>query len=148
MKYLTKKNILITGTSGTFFVLLLMMLGTDTCYENNICQTIRHNLDYEWLGFTVIFLLILFFSLLAYRMRDEVFEHWMRFAVWAVPAVIIAHILMYIVFYRNGSPDVFEKIVVVPIFILIYASFSLISLWRIITKWRELKNGDKGLLNS
>jgi len=86
-----------------------------------------------------VFPILLFFSLLTYRMRDEIFEYWMRFAVWAGPAVIIAHILVYIIFYRNGSPDVFEKIVVVPIFVLIYGLFVLISLWRIIAKLSQLK---------
>lgn len=129
---------------GTLFVLFLTMLGTGICYENDICQTIRHTFGYEWLGFVIIFPVILFFSITTYCMRDEVFEYWTRFAVWAVPVVIIAHILMYVIFYRNGSPDVFEKIVVVPIFALIYGSFILISLWRIVAKWRELKIGVKG----
>lgn len=141
MKHLTKKNILITGGIGAIFVLFLVILGTDTCYRDDICKIVRHAFGYDLLGVTIIFPLILFFSILTYRMRDEVFEHWVRFAAWGVPAVIIAHTLVYIIFYRNGSPDVFEKIVVVPIFMLIYGLFIVISLWRIITKWRELNKG-------
>ena len=153
MRYLTKRTILVISTFG--FILLLcstvirkILFSPDMyCYSSGLktCNILGnltswniYNLD----NFLIyIFPILLFFSLLTYRMRDEVFEHWMRFAVWGVPAVIIAHILMYVVFYGNGSPDVFEKIVVVPIFILIYGIFVLISLWRIVAKWRELKRG-------
>ena len=141
---MTKKNILITGIIGSLFILFLMILGTDACYEDNICQTIRHAFSYEWLGLTIVFPLVLFFSLLTYRMRDEVFECWMGFAVWAVPAVIIAHILMYVVFYRNGSPDVFEQIIVIPTFFVVHGFFIFGSIWRIIAKWRELNIKIKG----
>lgn len=117
-----------------------MILGTDICYRDDVCRAVRHIFSYDWLGVTIIFPLILFFSILTYRMRDEIFEHWVRFAAWGIPAVIIAHVLMYAIFYRNGSPDVFERIVVVPIFILIYGLFIVISIWRIVSKWRELKS--------
>lgn len=153
MKYLTKRIVFGISTIGLFLlifstILRKILFSVDGyCYlkYSNICNILGdvttwnvYNLD----NFLIyIFPILIFFSLFTYRMRDEVFKHWLRFAVWATPAVIIAHILVYIIFYRNGSPDVFEKIVVVPIFILIYGSFVAISTWRIVTKWRELKKG-------
>lgn len=160
MRFLTKRIVLGTSALGLFLLFCstiirkTLFFSDGYCYlkYSIICNIFRnittwniYNLD----NFLIyIFPILLFLSLLTYRMRDEVFEHWMRFAVWAMPAVIIAHILMYVIFYRNGSPDVFEKIVVVPIFILIYGLFVLISLWRIVAKWRELKRNENKMVNS
>lgn len=141
MKYLTKKIILFLSLIITLILIIIITLETmNLCNRGTRCDDIVDSINFL-VPFFMLAITVLPFSLLTYRMRDEVFKHWLRFAVWATPAVIIAHILVYIIFYRNGSPDVFEKIVVVPIFILIYGSFVAISTWRIVTKWRELKKG-------
>ena len=143
MIFLSKKKLL----SLSILVVLVAVFG-DFFLRSGVCKVSLWTWCREvkeiinmFISFSFVFFFIFPLSLLTYKMRDEVFEHWMRFAIWTAPVVIIAHILMYAVFYRNGSPDVFEKIVVVPIFILIYGIFVLISLWRIVARWRELKRG-------
>ena len=37
--------------------------------------------------------LILLFSLITYRMKEEVFQSWFKFAVWYVPAMAIGYLL-------------------------------------------------------
>lgn len=147
MKFSTKKAILFLSLIITLILIIIIILeATNLCDRGTRCDDMVDSINF----LTPIFMLaitVLPLSILTYKMHDEVFEYWTRFAVWGVPAVIIAHILMYVVFYRNGSPDVFEKIVVVPLFILIYGSFALISLWRIITKWRELKKRENSPTN-
>lgn len=144
MRFPTKKPILFLSIIITLILIIIITLeAMNLCDRGTRCDDIVDSINFLAPVF-MLAITVLPLSLLTYRMRDEVFEHWMRFAVWAVPAVIIAHILLYIIFYRNGSPDVFEKIVVVPIFILIYGIFVLISLWRIVTKLRELKRGVRG----
>lgn len=139
MKYLTKKTILFLSLIITLILIIIITLeAMNLCDRGTKCDDVVDSINFLVPVF-MLAITVLPFSFITYRMRDEVFEHWMRFAVWAMPAVVIAHILVYIIFYRNGSPDVFERIVVVPIFMLIYGSFASISIWRIVTKWRGLK---------
>lgn len=151
MRYLTKKIVFEIGVIGSLLLIVSTIIRKTFfsidgyCYlkYSDVCSTINNITTWNVYNFDnfliYIFPILLFFSLLTYRMQDEIFKHWVRFAVWGVPTVIIAHTLMYAIFYRNGSPDVFERIVVVPIFILIYGLFIIISIWRIVSKWRELR---------
>lgn len=144
MRFLTKKVILFLSFIITLILIIIITLeAMNLCDRGTKCDDIVDSINFLIPVF-MLAITVLPLSFVTYRMRDEVFEHWMRFAVWAMPVVIIAHALMYVIFYRNGSPDVFERIVVVPIFILIYGSFVVISIWRIVAKWRELKRRLRG----
>jgi hypothetical protein len=44
--------------------------------------------------YLVIFPIIFFFSAITYKMRDEVFKKWMKFAIFYVPAYVLLTICM------------------------------------------------------
>ena len=94
MKLSIKKAILVTSFLGTLFVFLLLILGTNWCYSDELCRSVRHTLGgYDWLEVTILFPLIFLFSLITYRMKEEVFQSWFKFAVWYVPAIVIGYLL-------------------------------------------------------
>ena len=64
-------------------------------------------------------LLVLPFSLITYRMKEEVFQRWIRFAIWYIPLLIIG----YFIYPQGGglmasSFDAFVFILFVSIFVI------------------------------
>lgn len=89
----TKKNILILSLFGTIFLVLLGMLGIESCYRNTTCKMFRDLLSFESLSSSILFLPLFLFSLITYKMRDEIFEIWVKFALWWAGATIILVLL-------------------------------------------------------
>lgn len=90
---LTKKNILILSLSGTILVVLFGMLGMESCYRNTTCKMFRDWLSFESFSSSILFLPLFLFSLITYRMRDEIFETWVKFTLWWSGVTIILVIL-------------------------------------------------------
>ena len=78
--------------------------------------------------------LILLFSLITYRMKEEVFQSWFKFAVWYVPAMAIGYLL-----YPGGGNnslgvvsgaygDMFDML----IYIIAVSIFVIVSIVRIL----------------
>lgn len=89
-----KKNMLFLSSVGSLLLLGLIYLPVgDYCYSHNWCQKI---LDLR--GFIgpslAIFPIILLFSLITYKMRDEVFNSWKKFSIWYVPIFILLAFIM------------------------------------------------------
>lgn len=83
----TKKNVLFLGIVGSILLFLPAILNQIlSCYQKNwfFC-----NDSYEIVAVSVFPLVpILIFSLITYRLKDEVFQAWWRFARWWVPVII------------------------------------------------------------
>ena len=134
----TKKSFLVTGIIGTFFVLLLLWLGTDTCYSDDTCRIVRKTLNNDNLTISLIFPIITIFSLLTYRMHDRVFRAWWNFARWWVPVIVV------VTFIVNAQPhngsffsmEAFSNAVTIGFF---YAIFVIVSLVQIIRAYRRSK---------
>ncbi len=136
---LTKKNILLTGLVGALFLIIAMFpVDLGICEKNSYdCRT-----NFDFLQDIVsVFPIMFFFSLITYKMRDEVFDHWMKFAVWAVPTMMLLTYLILggasqgglgIESAYGGSFDAF-------LFMLLYGIFIGVSIYRIVSKYRELK---------
>lgn len=89
----TKKNTLIMSFLGTIFFSLLIILGTESCYRSATCKIFRDTLSLEDFSVLVLSPTLLLFSLITYKMRDEIFETWMKFALWWTGATVILVLL-------------------------------------------------------
>ena len=83
-----KNSVLIVGAVGTLLFGFLVFLGTDTCYVNTTCKILRGAILNGSSVVTFFFPGILFFSLITYKMREEVFQAWWRFARWWVLVIV------------------------------------------------------------
>ena len=79
---------------------------------------------------------VFLFSLITYKMRNEVFEYWMKFAKWAIPTTMI--IFFFIGTIPRGS-GLMSGMVEAFFYLLALGIFCIVSLWRIAKKYIELK---------
>lgn len=119
MNFVTKK-IVLWVSSGFTLVLGLIFSGEALgfCNRGTFCDQVTDSLG----SFAVILLIVplLFpFSLITYRMRQEVFYRWIRFAIWYIPLLIIG----YFIYPQGGglmasSFDAFVFILFILIFVI------------------------------
>lgn len=142
MKFITKRNVFIIGTSSIAFAIgLAKLLDTSWCGDNLICNQFYHNkFWYELIPQSLIALTILTipFSLITFPLKPAVFERWKQFAVRAVP--ITLGLTLLLIFADEGSAY-FSYGFSGLILILLYAWFTLHSLILIVyTAIKEHKN--------
>ena len=93
MKKVNMKKIVlrVSGIGGGLFVALLLALLYGFCGSyRHICKEIYTPIAYLFFSFPFLFL----FSLISYKMRDEVFQAWWNFARWWVPVIIVSTFLL------------------------------------------------------
>jgi small-conductance mechanosensitive channel len=78
------------------------------------------------------------FSLLTYRMHDEVFRAWWNFARWIVPIIALATLLANMMPSNRGFFNM-DALIYLLVLVPLYAVFILVSLWKIVRTYRELK---------
>ena len=86
---------------------------------------------------TFVIPFVFLFSLITYRMRNEVFEHWMKFAKWATPTTIVISFLLSV---SPRSHNIMSGAFEAFILFLTLGIFCIVSLWRIIVKYWQLKH--------
>ena len=134
---MTKKNIFILSAIVTIF--LVFLIGADSagyCNRGTFCFSVSDYLEPPIGSILVIFPFVFLFSLITYKMRNEVFEHWMKFAKWAIPAVMV--ISFFIGTIPRGS-GLMSGMVEAFFYLLALGIFCIVSLWRIAKKYIELK---------
>ena len=129
---MTKKKILFVSLIGTilgFLITGLPMLtfwcgaGNYTCWDR-----------LEFVGnLLLIFLPLFLFSLITYKMRDEVFRTWLRFAyVWIPVSLVFIYLAGGWSGGGFGIPNVLDQ---ESVSIIFAGLFALISLLLIVWKW-------------
>jgi hypothetical protein len=142
----TKKIVLWVGLIGVVVLALLFSLGTTTCYRSPVCDKIADSIPNND-NLKIIFLAppIFLLSLITYKMRDEVFRAWWNFARWWVPVIIL---VTYLQSTQNGGggmgiggamSSAFDAIILG----FFYVVLVIVSLWRIVRKYRQLKREGK-----
>lgn len=129
-------NGIVSGlTGGLTMISFLCGKGNHECWSK---------LDATSLLFLVFFPLFLF-SLITYKMRDEVFRAWWNFARWWVPVIIL---VTYLQSTQSGGgglgiggamSSAFDAVILG----FFYAVLVIVSLWRIVRKYRQLKREEK-----
>ncbi|MBP6033996.1 MAG: hypothetical protein KA537_00795 [Candidatus Moranbacteria bacterium] len=126
----TKKNILIL--SG--IVISVALLATEEfrfCYSIGLekCPIpLDDSKEVLLYPFFIIFLL----SLITYRMRDEVFQAWWRFARWFVPIIILVTFLQNMAHQQGGLGGVAQGAFDFAVLSFLYLVFILVSSIKII----------------
>jgi hypothetical protein len=95
--------------------------------------------------FLLVFAPLFLLSLVTYKMRDEVFRAWWNFARWWVPVIIL---VTYLQSTQGGGGGLgiggamssgFDALVLG----FFYTVLVVVSLWRIVRKYRQLKREGK-----
>ena len=144
-KLLTKKNVLILSLFGTiFFLSPVIFYGIFDCYEHNIflCSGEYQHIVRLFVPFFYVFIFSLIFSLITYKMKQGVFDYWMKFAIWAAPMLMI---LTFLILGGGNNGLGVEGAIGggfdAMIFMILYGAFIGISIYRIVSKHRHLKRG-------
>ncbi len=128
----------VSGAYSAFFVGVLI--------DSLICESVWcriHDRDLSGiLFFNLLPLLPVFLlTLITYRMKEVVFQHWMRFAVWATPLLIV---LSYLVLSGENNGLGVEGVIGAAFNAMVvgalYVIFIAISLWRIYSMYSKTKN--------
>ncbi len=132
----TKKNVLIISIFGSiFFILEILFLIGHFCAPsiNEDCRSINDMID-QITSVSSWFLILFLFSLITYKLRNEVFMVWRNFSLWFIP---LAMFLMLITPDHGGGmllPT--GRAIVGMILPFLYVLISLIIIgW----KWNSLR---------
>jgi hypothetical protein len=127
---MTKKSILLLSAGGLIAAYL-----TDFFYKNNIL--VSRNVFNLILPTLFLFSLpLLIFSLITYKMREEVFRSWLHFAYWWIPLSIVLTLLTPDGSGSWGIPTIDSEFVAI-----VFASlFTLISLLIIVWRYFRTRN--------
>ena len=91
-RWVTKKNVLLIALIlvgiQALYVLSTYTPYFNSCYDILWCQYKIIDAVSALFPLSVPFVPVLLFSLITYKMRDEVFQAWMRYAAWWVPLTV------------------------------------------------------------
>jgi hypothetical protein len=142
MKSLTKKNVLILSLIGSIFAATVFLVGTNFCYQNEICRGVRNMSGNENLIVTFVFPLMFIFSLITFWMKEEVFRSWFKFAGWSVPLVVITAIWLNTLPESGGFFNLDNAIILLAM-IIMGVIFAIVSISNILFSWlKYYKNKD------
>ncbi|MFZ3031639.1 MAG: hypothetical protein WA082_01245 [Candidatus Moraniibacteriota bacterium] len=85
------------------------------------------------------FPLVLFFSLLTYKMKEEVFQAWWRFSRWFVLMIVMVTFFLSVAPGQSGFAAVAAQSFNFLILAILYIAFILISLIKIVRAYRRMK---------
>lgn len=138
---MTKKIVLIIGLFVILFLLFLAYLqgGTD-CYSTPWCGRLWDSINTTG-AVLMVFIPVFLFSLITYKMREEVFRAWWNFAIWFVPLIMFVTFLQNYSSHLGGSGissavnDSFNYFILG----LLYLIFVVVSVFRIASVYRNNK---------
>lgn len=140
-----KKIILSVSSVGVILLLLIVVLqGTMYCYNNVVCRGFWGGINS--LGeFLLVPIPLFIFSLITYRMKDEVFTAWWNFARWWIPVILVGTFCSVINLGGTGYGDAlfWDALFYRLILSALYGVFVVVSLWKIIRTQFWLKKMGK-----
>lgn len=90
---MTKKLILSSSIIATCMVLFTAFIYPSICPYKSFCWGYIDTINFLTL-ISLPLLLMLPFSLITYKMRNEVFEYWRNFSLWYLPAMIVFTLIL------------------------------------------------------
>lgn len=133
---MTKKNVLLFSSVYIvyFFAILIVSIGCSSMW----CR-IREDDPFGFVLITFISIIpVFFFSLITYKMKEEVFHVWWSFARWFVPIIIVVTFLLENAGSGGGYLNAGRDFTVFILFIL-YSIFIITSLTKIVLAYRKMK---------
>ncbi|MBP6033993.1 MAG: hypothetical protein KA537_00780 [Candidatus Moranbacteria bacterium] len=140
----TKKNVLIIALLGLIVSYVLNNpLFFGICFDAYALS--GHVYCHDKFGYLLSHLLffalmpVLPFVIIVYRMRDEVFQAWWKFARWFVPIIILVTFLQNIAHQQGGLGGVAQGVFDFVVLTFLYILFILTSIIKIVLTRRNLK---------
>lgn len=136
---MSKKRVLWIGIGSILLIGMQFLFASGACYSNKYCDIINNFINQDNLTIIYIMPFVFLFSLLTYKMRDEVFQAWWKFARWFVPVIVL---MTWLINSQDGGSGLAGAIGGgFDIFILgiFYAVFAIVSLVKIILAYRKGK---------
>lgn len=129
---LTKKNVLIISSffSLVFLVLLFLVIENLCGIYSRDCK----NIFGFTTGFVFPFPIVFLFSLITYKMRDEVFQAWIKIARWWV----LASILLVLIMPSDNGPFLpLDKGHVAVLMSVLFTTASIVSILEVTVRLRS-----------
>jgi hypothetical protein len=128
---MNKKNIiLVISLVGSFIAYLIFVSNTI-----NICDIYCGSTLGEYHNVFLFFPFILFFSLITYKLPDQVFQSWWKFARIATPAILTLSFIINLELHHKPAGEL-QAILDFPALVLLYSIFTMGSIWQI---WKGYK---------
>lgn len=134
---MTKKNVLLVSFIGMLLIFSQFLFDSNTCGGERLCNNIGDVLNQDNLTLIHILPLVFLFSIITYKMHNEVFKAWWAFARWFAPVIVV----VTFIFNAAGSGGLIGMGKDFAFFILfvLYSIFVLVSSIKIIRTHRRLK---------
>ena len=135
---ISKKNLFAFVLVGAVLQMLLMLFAYsnlfESCYNNLFCREGIMNWMVIVSPYLDIFIPLFLFSLITYKMREEVYQAWFRFVRWWIPLSVL---LIFIA--PEYSHDWLYPIEKGSVALLTSAIFLIVSLLIIVAKYISLR---------
>jgi hypothetical protein len=130
-----KLLVLIIAATGTLFLLIMRYTEFVEYCDNVFLKNCLGN--FEFVHNVLLFApVVLFFSLLTYKMRDSVFTYWWKFARVGVPITLLIVTVVNLELHHNPAGEM-QGILDVPFLFLVNAIFIIGSLIQIYRGYRK-----------
>ena len=139
----TKKNVFLFSFFGALiFLSPVFFYGMLDCYNNDqlLCSRSYQSASMVFAPFLPLFL----FSLITYKMREEVFLAWWNFARWWVPVIIVVTFLLNNTKGSGGGYLGLGQDFVMAILGILYSILVIFSLFKIIWQYAKMKDRANG----
>jgi general stress protein CsbA len=134
-----KKIVLVVSLVGTVVLLSLAFFRDtlyDYCFAEGRCWRFWNSLDGVGdLFFPILFLFL--FSLITYKMRDEVFRAWWNFARWWVPVIMVVTLLLNNASGTGGGYIGMGQDFTSLVLGILYATLVIVSLVKIVRAYNK-----------
>lgn len=138
---MTKKNVLLISFIGTVIIVILAVLSmSGFCYHNTYCLDLFRKFNpWKFVSFLFFTPPVFLLSLITYKMHDDFFWAWMKFAMWWIPISAILSLLA--LSKDDGGGGFFISFSADGLFTFLMIPFTLISFF--IVFWKYLSFSDK-----
>ncbi len=128
-----KEIILICSIVGTLILYTLF-----NSVKTGLCEFYCGDAIDQYQNIFLFFPVILFFSLLTYKMSVGVFEKWWKFARVAIPVILVISTIINLGFHHtSGGFMNFDDMFDVPALIFLYLIFAVGSIIQIVRGYRQ-----------
>ena len=136
-----KKYTLVISTLYLVFFIGIFVL--DSICHSSWCRIQDDDFFGRVFFFCLPLLPVFFFSLITYRLPEQVFQAWWRVAVWFVPLLIVITYFLNSSHQQSGFGGVAQGSFYFAIQFFLYTAFIFTSLIKIFFAWRRVKGSSQ-----
>lgn len=135
----TKKSVFCLSFVYILYAVVLIAISTNCTTSRSWCNFREDDPLGMGLFIFMSLLPVFFLSLLTYKMKEEVFQAWWRFSRWFVPIIVMVTFFLSVAPGQSGFAAVAAQSFNFLILAILYITFILISLIKIVRAYRRTK---------